>query len=57
MKKMKKAKRTTMKQQLHQHLKKRKILQMKMEIQSPTIQWGPDDIVLVPIFTSSKKKK
>ena len=54
---MKKAKRTTMKQQLHQHLKKKKkILPMKMEIPSPTIRWGTDVIVLVPIFTSSKKK-
>ena len=54
---MKKAKRTTMKQQLHQHLKKRKILQMKMEIQSPTIRWGPDDTALVSISISSKKEK
>jgi hypothetical protein len=47
----------TMTQQPHLHLKRRKILQMRMEIPSHTTTWGPEDTALASTSTYSKKEK
>jgi hypothetical protein len=59
MKKMmkKRTMKMTMTQQPHLHLKRRKILQMRMEIPSHTTTWGPEDTALASTSTYSKKEK
>ena len=59
MKKMmkKRTMKMTMAQEPHLHLKRRKILQMRMEIPSHTTTWGPEDTALASTSTYSKKEK